>query len=373
MLTIIIPIVGSIFSLSDYLTVPSYETLATIIFIMAGQKGKGSKFLSRMASTKTAKVDKKSKTTTNNPTQPKVTKTTKGDNNVGKTSLFNSLLSKSSNITNSLKDNLKTSQTVSSYRSLSKTYNTFKTNFKNLIWSVVVFLRLDSYFTPTVIKALLFLGVTFKWAMRSFTLFNFLLVVWIFYFNTPIHISSVNLGELTTTFTNSSITNTSITNVSIPNSYLFPQPGSSTSNVCSMFSSAPIKGNGIQNFELTQISLSINSPLESTDQLLLEIKETITTILNYDFILHLIMIYLICMLAFIFTMKIIGDKNLYTPHLEDKIRSLPLGKQINFIISNLISSWQHTNIFWIYFIIFFLFIFMCASTFGVFTCLFVLN
>ena len=81
-----------------------------------------------------------------------------------------------------------------------------------------------------------------------------------------------------------------------------------------------------------------------------------------NFYLQCIMIYLICLVLIIFTVKLIIDRKLYTSNLENKVLSLPLGKVINFFIKKTLQGWEMSNIFWIYFFLIFLLIFMLATT-----------
>ena len=81
------------------------------------------------------------------------------------------------------------------------------------------------------------------------------------------------------------------------------------------------------------------------------------------------MLYLMWMLIFIFTMKIVSDKNLYNDYWESKVKSLPLGKHVHFLITKVIAGWRKSNVIWIYSILFFLFIFMCCASLGVYAVL----
>jgi hypothetical protein len=79
-------------------------------------------------------------------------------------------------------------------------------------------------------------------------------------------------------------------------------------------------------------NIIINSPLEN-------IKNDLITILSYNLIVNLIMVYFICMLIFIFTFKFVINNNI---NLE-KVKILPLGYYIHFILSNIILGWQKTK------------------------------
>lgn len=108
---------------------------------------------------------------------------------------------------------------------------------------------------------------------------------------------------------------------------------------------------------------SLNSPLESHS------LDLVISILTKDLLLHSCMLYLIFNLLIMFTIKLIADKNLYTPYWESKVKSLPLGNIINILLLKLIASWRLSSVLWIYFVIFSLFIATCFSTFGVYACL----
>lgn len=97
---------------------------------------------------------------------------------------------------NTVKNSLNQSQTSSSFKSLCKTCTTLKTNIKNLLWSLVVFTRLDKYFTSNVLFGFKIIGFGIKWILRGFTLFNLLMIVWGVYLNTPILTAKVIVGWL---------------------------------------------------------------------------------------------------------------------------------------------------------------------------------
>lgn len=108
--------------------------------------------------------------------------------------LFSRLLSGSTVLANSFRTNLDTSQAASSFKSLCKTCTTLKTNLKNFFWSLLVFSKLDRFITPKVLFVLSLIGGAVKWLMRAFTLFNLIMVVWIFYFNTPVFTAKLIAG-----------------------------------------------------------------------------------------------------------------------------------------------------------------------------------
>lgn len=95
--------------------------------------------------------------------------------------------------------------------------------------------------------------------------------------------------------------------------------------------------------------------------------------LTNDLVLHFLLNYFAILLVFIFSFKLIADKDLYSTKLEFKVKSLPLGKYIHILISKLINSWRLTNIFWFYLIRFMLLVFLSCSAFGVYTSLLALK
>jgi hypothetical protein len=115
----------------------------------------------------------------------------------------------------------------------------------------------------------------------------------------------------------------------------------------------------------------INSPLESNDLGVTQSQlfSDLTTILSYNLTVNLFMIYLISVLIFAFTVRFVIDNNL----LLDKVKSLPLGKYIHYILNKILNIWRDSNILWIYFILFFLFIFSCSSSYAIYGCLFILE
>ena len=111
----------------------------------------------------------------------------------------------------------------------------------------------------------------------------------------------------------------------------------------------------------------INSPLENGD--LYVLQNQIIELLNYSFIINLIMVYFIFMGIFIFTIKIIIDKNISI----EIVKRLPFGKYIHFILNKLIFIWSNSNIFWIYWIFIVLLLGTLSTTFALYACLFVLQ
>ena len=116
--------------------------------------------------------------------------------------------------------------------------------------------------------------------------------------------------------------------------------------------------------ELTSNTFFINSPIEPNERILIEYYDFFTTILQQDYILHFLMIYLIIMLIYLFTIKLILDKNISF----EPIKNLPLGPILFKIITKFISIWKNSLYFWIYFILIFLLIFVSCSTYVLYVC-----
>lgn len=112
----------------------------------------------------------------------------------------------------------------------------------------------------------------------------------------------------------------------------------------------------------------INSPLEA-NEISLTIKNQVIELLGYNLTIHYIMLYLIIMGIFIFTIKFIIDSNVSTENLK----KLPLGNYIYYFANKILSLWKKSNTFWIYFILFSLFIMMSASTYGIYGCLYLMK
>lgn len=122
--------------------------------------------------------------------------------------------------------------------------------------------------------------------------------------------------------------------------------------------------------EIIKDSLII-SPLESSELInsQSQLLSDMTTILSYNLSINLFMVYLICVLTFAFTVRFVIDSDL----ILAKIKSLPLGKYTHFILSKIFNIWKDSSILWIYFILFFLFVFSCSSTYAIYGCLFILD
>ena len=68
----------------------------------------------------------------------------------------------------------------------------------------------------------------------------------------------------------------------------------------------------------------IESPLESSELSPIVIQNQVIELLNYNLVLHYVMIYLIIKCIFIFKVKLITDNNISI----EFIKNLPLGKNI---------------------------------------------
>lgn len=148
-----------------------------------------------------------------------------------------------------------------------------------------------------------------------------------------------------------------------------PNKGNSTVEAIENFTSQSLgdifaKGENQNPFEII-----LNSPLEPVESELIQIKADLISVLSNELALHGIMVYLICVLIFIFTIKIVIDKNISI----ERVKMLPLGKFIHFILSKLISSWRFTATTWIYIILSILLVFSCSSSYIIYNCIVILK
>lgn len=81
---------------------------------------------------------------------------------------------------------IKRSSIVTTFKSILKSITTVKNNIGKFIWSVIEFLRLDKILTPTVLKIVKLTGKGFRYLSSLFILFNFILITWLCYYNSPI-------------------------------------------------------------------------------------------------------------------------------------------------------------------------------------------
>ena len=114
-----------------------------------------------------------------------------------KIGLFKTFFNKSSSLTNKISANINLGPIIDSLKNIKKTLCTLKTNFLKFFWNLIVFIKLDKVITPKVLVIMTLFGMIFKWSFRSFTLFNVIMLCWIFYFNTPVITAKVLAGWLT--------------------------------------------------------------------------------------------------------------------------------------------------------------------------------
>lgn len=127
---------------------------------------------------------------------------------------------------------------------------------------------------------------------------------------------------------------------------------------------------------MSDYSIMIDSPLEKTvdsaDILSSTLKSDLVIILSHNFLINLAMIYLLCVLTFAFTIRFVVNHDL----LLNKVKSLvphPYGKILHSILNKLLNLWKNASVLWIYFMLFFLIIFSCASAYAMYGCLFIIE
>lgn len=103
---------------------------------------------------------------------------------------------------------------------------------------------------------------------------------------------------------------------------------------------------------------SIQSPLENGDV----INQFLIDNLTNNFLLHIIILYLLTVLIFIIFCKF----NLNIQNQLLKIQNLPFGNLIYKILNKIISLWQMSSNIWIYLILFALFIFNLTATYSIY-------
>ncbi len=119
--------------------------------------------------------------------------------------------------------------------------------------------------------------------------------------------------------------------------------------------------------QFNQTTLFINSPLEPSH--LINFQQDLITILGYNLIVNITMIYLLLMLTWAFTVRFVLD----TDSFLTKVKSWSLGKYLYPVLNKLINIWKKSTVLWIYFILFFLLFFSIASSYAIYACLFVLS
>ena len=91
-------------------------------------------------------------------------------------------------------------------------------------------------------------------------------------------------------------------------------------------------------------NLTLNSSLEGKERVYIENIQPLLDALNTDLNIHYFLIYFIMMAIYLFTIKIILDKNIQF----DFIKKYPMRKLIHYIASKMISLWKTSINFWIY-------------------------
>ena len=91
-------------------------------------------------------------------------------------------------------------------------------------------------------------------------------------------------------------------------------------------------------------NLTLNSSLEGKERVYIENIQPLLDALNTDLNIHYFLIYFIMMAIYLFTIKIILDKNIQF----DFIKKYTMRKLIHYIASKMISLWKTSINFWIY-------------------------
>ena len=111
-------------------------------------------------------------------------------NNISKQVIFKTYatgkpIKKGNNVVTSMKKHLAASNTLSAFKSITKSYSSIKTNIKSFLWSLIVLCKLDKLITPKVIKILSVCKIIFKVCTYGFGVFNVSMFTWLFYYNYP--------------------------------------------------------------------------------------------------------------------------------------------------------------------------------------------
>lgn len=114
-------------------------------------------------------------------------------------------------------------------------------------------------------------------------------------------------------------------------------------------------------------NIFIKSPLET--DITLTIKSQLIDLLSLNLALHLMMLYLIFMLIFIFSIKLIIDNKISL----EIIKKLPLGSFLFNLLNKVILVWSKSNTFWVYFLSVSIFIFTGIAAFSLYACLYLLH
>nr|YP_009690268.1 hypothetical protein Fomme_000052 [Fomitiporia mediterranea]QEG57048.1 hypothetical protein Fomme_000052 [Fomitiporia mediterranea] len=108
----------------------------------------------------------------------------KSKTTANKTSFFKNL--KLSSLTAKISSKLNYAPLIDSLKNIKKTLCTLKTNISKFFWNIFVFIKLDKVLTTRVLVFMSLFGMLIRWGIRGFTLFNVIMLGWIFYFNTPV-------------------------------------------------------------------------------------------------------------------------------------------------------------------------------------------
>jgi hypothetical protein len=130
---------------------------------------------------------------------------------------------------------------------------------------------------------------------------------------------------------------------------------------------------GINSSSSSIADFFINSPLESTASEILNatLKADLTTVLSDNLFVNIGIVYLLCVLAFAFTVRFVVDHDF----ILNKVKALnpPFGKVLHYILSKILSVWKNASVLWIYFILFFVICFCCASSYVIYGCLYLIS
>ena len=131
--------------------------------------------------------------------------------------------------------------------------------------------------------------------------------------------------------------------------------------------------NQIKVISSTGENFIINSALEPIDIIPIEGKADLIRLLSESLILHGVIIYMMCTLIYVFTLKLIADKDLYTPKISERVKSLPLGIYIDKFLTKVVKSWRISSNLWLYAIMIVVLIFICGTAFATYVALVVLQ
>lgn len=106
-------------------------------------------------------------------------------------------------------------------------------------------------------------------------------------------------------------------------------------------------------------TIFINSSLEIPTTYIVTVSKSlydnIIIILSYNLLINIGIIYLLCILTFVFTTRFIIVIIINHDLILNKVKSLKYSKFLHYILSKLLNIWKNTSVIWIYFILFNLF------------------